>query len=121
MLYNPAWLVALIALCTAVVSLLTWAARWFFRLMRKTMRFLDDFFGEPAHDGIPSQPGVMARLTQLEATVMNINREVNPNKGSSLRDSVSRTERSVGELKGEVANLGRRVDENSRRIQRGPR
>jgi hypothetical protein len=80
------------------------------------MRFLDDYFGEPAHDGLSAQPGVMARLVDVEKAVTSIKMEVHPNRGTSMKDSVNRTERSLGELRRDVDNLTRKVDNQATNI-----
>lgn len=63
--------------------------------LRRVGHFLDDWFGEPARDGKPEQPGVMRRLAKVEARVATIEHQVTPNSGESLRDVADRIEAAV--------------------------
>ena len=85
---SPAWITAAIALVAAVAGCIAWAARWGWRILKRTTHFLDDYFGEPARPGFPDRPGVMQRLQSLTDDVARIQAQVIPNGGSSLRDAV---------------------------------
>ena len=87
---NPAWVTAALALVVAVAGCIAWALRWGWRILTRTTRFLDDFFGEPARKGVPERPGVMSRLQSLTDEVTKVRAQVIPNGGSSLRDAVDR-------------------------------
>lgn len=57
--------------------------------------FLDDWRGEPERDGVKGRDGVMKRLATIEddgastkKRVEDIEHELHPNSGSSLRDQV---------------------------------
>lgn len=72
------------------------------RFIRRIGHFVDDWIGEPARDGIPARPGVMARLENIESDaaatnqrVGRIEHELKPNGGSSLRDALDRVEVAV--------------------------
>lgn len=73
------------------------------RHIRRLDNMLRDWNGEPARDGVPARAGVMARLEVIE-------HEVRLNNGSSLKDSVKRTEETVSglrdELRDHIANQG---------------
>jgi hypothetical protein len=107
---DPAWIAAFVALATAVVSLLAWAARYGWRVLRRTGHFLDDWQGEPAHDGLTATPGVMARLRSLEDFAASINAELHPNGGGSLRDVVARTAADVADIKQDQASMRARME-----------
>lgn len=107
---DPAWIVALVALATAVAGCLTWAARYGWRVLRRTMHFLDDWGGEPAHGGLGARPGVMARLKSVEDLVASISTEIHPNGGGSLRDVVARTAADVADIKTEQAAVRTRLE-----------
>ena len=119
---SASWLVALLALTSAVVGLGAWIGRWAWRILSRTTRFLDDFFGEPSHDGLPPKPGVMARLEVLTEDVNRVRNQVIPNGGSSLRDAVDRvavdlkehreaTTPAIRQLTADVTELRRRMEQ----------
>lgn len=85
---SAAWVSAACALCVAVAGLLVWGGRTAFRLIKRTMHFLDDYFGEPSRAGVPERPGVMSRLQALSDDLSEIRGQVFPNGGHSLRDDV---------------------------------
>jgi len=102
---DPAWIVALIALITAAFGCLAWIGRWAWRIARRVTHFLDDYFGQPARDGMPAKPGVMARLASVEQLVAQVVAETQPNHGQSLRDVVHHTAEAVTELRQRIEEL----------------
>ena len=113
---DPAWFSALTALSIAVFGIAGWAARWAWRILKRTTHFLDDYFGEPPRDGLPAKPGVMARLQDLTDDVTKIRAQVFPNGGTSLRDAVDQvaadltahreaTSPAIRQLSDDVANM----------------
>jgi hypothetical protein len=106
-----AWLSALVALLVALGTLVTWGTRIFYRVTSKLIRFLDDYNGQPGHDGIPARPGVQARLARLEAMVAAIVAETKPNGGTSMRDVVHQTGNEVMKLRSDVGQLKNRVEQ----------
>lgn len=73
------------------------------KFVRRATQFLDDWFGEPERDGVDERPGVLKRLKAVED-------ELQPNGGSSLRDSINRTEQAVQDLRGQVESINARLD-----------
>ena len=106
-----AWTSALVALLVALGTLVVWGARIFYRVTSKLIRFLDDYNGQPEHDGVAARPGVQARLARLEAMVASIVAETKPNGGTSLRDVVHQTANDVVKLRTEVGKLKSRVEQ----------
>jgi hypothetical protein len=102
---DPAWITAAIALGTALLGIFAFCARWSWRLLMRIVRLLDDYFGEPAREGVPARPGVMLRLRSVEDSLAHIVTEVNPNGGKSLRDIVNRTASDVVEVKREQVQV----------------
>lgn len=96
---DPGWITAAVALCVAVTGFLAWLARLAWRLARRLGRFLDDYQGQPARDGLPAKPGLMARLTSAEVSLAHVVAETSPNHGKSLRDTVLRTAANVADIK----------------------
>ena len=107
---SAAWLTAFTALAVAVFGLLGWAARYGWRVLRRTIHFLDDWGGESAHDGLEGTPGVMARLKNVEELVAKILHETTPNGGGNLRDVVRRTAQDVADIKTEQAAVRARLE-----------
>lgn len=107
---SAAWFSALTALAVAVAGVAAWALRWAWRILKRTTHFLDDFFGEPARDGLPAAPGVMARLRSMEQIVAGISMEVHPNSGHSLRDIVHQTASDVAQIRADQGEMRRRME-----------
>jgi hypothetical protein len=107
---NPAWVTAAIAFFTALGALLVWMLRWAWRIISRIIRFLDDYFGTPGHEGVPARPGVMSRLQSVEQTLATVAAETKPNNGTTLRDVLHDTRDDVSEVKNTVADLSKRVD-----------
>ncbi len=107
---SAAWLTAFGTLAVAVFGLLGWVVRYGWRVTRRTMRFLDDWQGETAREGLPAVPGVMARLKSVEGLVASISAEMHPNGGSSLRDVVHKTAADVADVKAEQAAVRTRLE-----------
>ena len=106
----PALITAALALTTAVFGCLAWTVRWAWRIVKRFIRLLDDFLGEPARDGLEARPGVMARLASVETIVAQVHAETRPNHGSSLRDVVNRVEQEVNAIKTEQVAVKARLD-----------
>ncbi len=82
-----------IVLIGAALAVLFNLARGAFGFFEKLRQFLDDWNGEPERPGIaPKRFGVMERLTIVEAAVKNVEHEVKPNSGTSLKDQITRIE-----------------------------
>lgn len=104
-------LVAAAAAVTALVILLR-AAKVLWRFLSGIQAFLDDWSGEPSRPGHPEQPGVMARLAELEKgqaalemTLVAVRGEFRTNGGSTLRDKVDRIAAKVEEVS-QTSNQG---------------
>lgn len=50
----------------AVLSAIGWLISRGFRLAKRAGDFFDDYYGQPARDGVAAQPGVMLRLKSLD-------------------------------------------------------
>lgn len=98
---DPAWATVAIAGAVAVCTGGAWLGRRLWRLLSGTTRFLDEYFGTEPHAGGPGQPGVAARLAELEKHMRQLLAETRPNGGTSLRDIVNRTATDVMQIKDE--------------------
>ncbi len=107
---DAAWLTALIALATAVGGLIVWCGRWAVRILMRTTRFLDDYFGEAERPGVAQRPGVMARLQALEAGLAKVLAETRPDHGHSLRDVVHKIREDVSDVKTDQAAMRARLE-----------
>lgn len=58
------------------------------KLSRQNDEFREDWYGQPARPGREAQPGVMERLG-------NIEKELHPNGGGTLRDAINRLEKRL--------------------------
>jgi hypothetical protein len=102
---SAAWLTALGTLVIAVGGVVLWCCRWAWRILTRTMRFLDDYFGEPARPGVAARPGVMGRLEAVERTLGEVRAETKPNGGTSMRDVLHRAAENVASLKEDVSDM----------------
>ena len=115
---DPAWITALTALAVAVIGFAAWAGRYAWQVMRRTTRFLDDYFGDPGHDGLAAKPGVMARLQSVEELVTKVAAELSrvavetmPNDGTSIHDVVARIELALSKAETEQASMRARMEQ----------
>jgi hypothetical protein len=92
------------ALAAVVAVVLAGPARWAWRLLRGTSRFLDDWAGHG------ERPGVMDRLAAVERNIVEVRTQIRPDHGHSLRDVVHRTASDVADVKTDVAKLASRVE-----------
>lgn len=102
---DPAWWTALAALATVCGGLLLWLFRHLWRVLRRITRFLDDFFGEPAREGLPAKPGVMARLASVETIAEKVAAEMTVNHGGSMRDAVNAMGADVTSMQADITHI----------------
>lgn len=102
------WIAAAGALITLVVKL------W--KPLKAFSDFLDDVKGEPGRPGVPARPGLMERVSSIESSLSEVRHEVLPNTGTSLNDSVRRTEGAVGVLTESVKTLQDDMTEAHRKL-----
>ena len=69
---------AVVIVATALATAIAWALRCTWRILSRTTRFLDDYFGEPARDGLPARPGTVAVGTCVLSTEYSWAAELTP-------------------------------------------
>ena len=87
---DPTIPLAVIAVLSALLTAAGFVMRWAWHTITRTGRFLDDYFGEEAREGLPARPGVQARLLSLEQKITAVLSETRPNGGNSFRDELRR-------------------------------
>jgi hypothetical protein len=93
----------------AVLTALGALARKVWPFGRKLVHFIDDWFGEPARDGVPERAGVMARLATIDEHAQRtderldvIEHELKPNSGKSLHDKVTQMAKTTERIELQV-------------------
>lgn len=92
-------------------GILIWAGRIVWRIFRRGDQFFEDWNGTVATPGHEARPGVLERMVSLEHQMRDVQYQVHLNGGRSMRDAVTRTEASVGDLHDKVEQLTTSVDE----------
>ena len=99
------------AIITAITVLIV-AFRKTSKVVKKAVHFFDDYFGEEERPGVERRPGMSERLSKMEGClnkvderfstleykIENIEKELQPNSGTSLRDAINRIENRVEAL-----------------------
>jgi hypothetical protein len=88
------WSVAVVTVAGALALALR-LMRSVARMARAMEELREDWQGEPGRPGVPRRPGVMERLGGIELRLANVEHELHPNSGHSLRDAVDRVAKSV--------------------------
>lgn len=100
-------LAAFIAICTFIFTI----GKRMWDFIRKLADFLSDWFGAEARPGVSRRAGVMERLDNQDTILAShttqlgtistrlevVEGELSPNSGSSLKDAVSRIDKTVHE------------------------
>ena len=99
------WLVAVVVIAAAG----TWAVKRLGPPLRKFGHLIDDLVGEPERPGVSARPGLMERMEAVEGglrdqgvTLALVKHEVLPNTGTSMNDSVRRTEAHASKVEAKV-------------------
>lgn len=77
-----------VSIIAGVGTVLWRGVRGAVRLARRVNHFMDDWTGEEERPGVPARPGVMERVSGIEARLHRVEHELYPNSGGSLRDAV---------------------------------
>src|SRR5690606_41797010 len=99
---GPLLRIAAGASAAAVAVSLTLAGEAWRKVGLPLRHFLADWAGEQPRPGYPGRPGVPERLERLEVRVANVEAELSPNGGRSVRDRVEALARHAGVEGGET-------------------
>ena len=97
---------ALIAVITLWISIRKLTAPWRQKVNQTRVwldKFMRDWSGEDEEEGRAAVPGVMERLNKLDG-------ELTHNGGSSLKDKVEKTQKSVDEMAKSVGAMDKRLE-----------
>lgn len=83
---------------TAVLALLGLLLRGITRIARRLDEWAEDWQGTPRRPGVPARPGVMERLALIERQLADIETELHPNGGTSLRDALDRVDQRTARI-----------------------
>lgn len=83
------------------------ALRWLRPLALGLQHMIADWAGEPARDGVPERPGVMARLGAQDAAIEAIRHQVENSHATNLRDDIDRLHAAVRASAADRARLHR--------------
>jgi len=112
---NQPYIIEIIIMAAAAITAVTVLILGIKRIagfIKKVVHFFDDFIGEEERPGHPARPGFSARIDKIENCmervnerlntidykVENIEKELQPNSGTSLRDAITRIEVRVDSL-----------------------
>lgn len=118
-------IITLAAIITAITVLIV-AFRKTSKFVKRIVHFFDDYFGEEERPGVERRPGMSERLTKMEGClekvdsrfnvieykIENIDSELKPNHGSSLRDAINRIEERLGHVE-KRSGIDRRIENNN--------
>jgi hypothetical protein len=105
---NAGWLMTIITIIGATTTVSIFA-RKLFKIAKRVIHFLDDYFGTEERPGFDKVPGVAERIKNIEENlgylcirIDNVEKEVTPNHGTSIKDQIGRIERRVLNLEEEI-------------------
>lgn len=107
---------SLAAVAIAVTAGASWVLRKVKTFNNRFDEFMEDWNGAAARPGVPHRPGVMERLSSqddalqcINDRLVNVELEINPNGGKSLKDIVHRVDGNLKHVRGVMDDLGVRV------------
>ena len=112
---NTETIIMIATLLGAITAIILFAGK-LIKFIKKIVHFLDDFIGEEERPGQDARPGFSERISKMEECmgsvkqqietiqkdVTLINKEMHPNSGSSIKDSLNRIETRVNDLEEKI-------------------
>jgi archaellum component FlaC len=112
---NQPYIIELIIMAAAAITAVTVVIIGIKKIagfVKKVVHFFDDFIGEEERPGHPARPGFSSRIDKIETCMEKVNerlntidykidsieKELQPNSGTSLRDAIIRIEARVDSL-----------------------
>ena len=68
------------------------------KLIKRSIHFLDDYFGEEERPGFNGRPGIQERMRIIEKELKHVAYEMRPNHGTSIKDAINRIEKRLDQL-----------------------
>lgn len=92
------------ALTTASIFL-----RKIFKIVKRIIHFLDDYFGSDERPGFDKVPGVAERIKNIEENLGymclrldTVEKELTPNHGTSIKDAINRIDKRLSHVEEEI-------------------
>ena len=96
----------------AIIGAVTTASIFFrkvFKIIKRIVHFLDDYFGTEERPGFEKVPGVAERIKNIEENIGylcvrldSVEKELQPNHGTSMRDAINRIDKRLSHVEEEL-------------------
>ena len=96
----------------AIIGAVTTASIFFrkvFKIIKRIVHFLDDYFGIEERPGFEKVPGVAERIKNIEQNLGymcvrldTVEKELTPNHGTSIKDAINRIEKRLSQVEEEL-------------------
>lgn len=104
---------AIVVIGGALAALTKWVLAPLFRGGKKISMFLDDFFGEPAREGVDARPGLMARVASIERSTESAKFHLGNGNPVPLRDVVEAQGKVIDDHTKTLARIDRATKEET--------
>lgn len=105
---STGWLMTIITIIGAATTVSIFA-RKVFKVVKRIVHFLDDYFGIDERPGFDKIPGVAERIKNIEENLGYmclrldiVEQELTPNHGSSIKDAINRIDKRLSQVEEEI-------------------